>query len=348
MQGEFYQDLCNPAAPRDERYERLLADSPLAPLVTRLWGDDEIWFMYEQVFLKEGGENRRTPWHQDAPYLSVEGEHLAVAWISLDPVAKEDSLEFVRGSHRATLYNTSAFDPDDETAPIYDGLPRLPDIERDRSQWDIVSWGTQPGDVLVFHPPRRPAPHPHVALLRPRRHLRRPARQRRGADGGRPARRAGAGRAVPPSCVPEVGSAPGAGLTNHPHDMRMTMSTTDDIVAIQQLLARYNTAADSGDGAGFAATFTEDGEAVNGARTAKGREALAAIGNSVATNVPGIRHWVNNHVIDVDGDHASATVYVTAIQVGADRKVLTTGRYADELQRTAEGWRFARRTFTAD
>jgi uncharacterized protein (TIGR02246 family) len=128
----------------------------------------------------------------------------------------------------------------------------------------------------------------------------------------------------------------------------MTMSTTDDIVAIQQLLARYNTAADSGDGAGFAATFTEDGEAVNGARTAKGCEALAAIGNSVATNVPGIRHWVNNHVIDVDGDHASATVYVTAIQVGADRKVLTTGRYADELQRTAEGWRFARRTFTAD
>jgi ectoine hydroxylase-related dioxygenase (phytanoyl-CoA dioxygenase family) len=152
MQGEFYQDLCNPEAPRDERYDRLLADSALAPLVTRLWGDDEIWFMYEQVFLKEGGENRRTPWHQDAPYLSVEGEHLAVAWISLDPVAKEDSLEFVRGSHRATLYNTSAFDPDDETAPIYDGLPRLPDIERHRSQWDIVSWKIRPGDVLVFHP----------------------------------------------------------------------------------------------------------------------------------------------------------------------------------------------------
>ena len=149
--------------------------------------------MYEQVFLKEGGENRRTPWHQDAPYLSVEGDHLAVVWISFDPVTKADSLEFVRGSHRATLYNTSAFDPTDETAPIYEGLPRLPDIEADRSRFDIISWAVEPGDVLVFHPgdaPRRrahpsgwPPAHVDAALLRPRRRLRRAAGQRRRPDG---------------------------------------------------------------------------------------------------------------------------------------------------------------------
>ena len=124
----------------------------MAELITGLWDDPAIWFMYEQVFLKEGGENRRTPWHQDAPYLSVEGDHLAVVWISFDHVTKADSLEFVRGSHRATLFNTSAFDPNDETVPIYEGLPRLPDIEADRSRFDIVSWAVEPGDVLVFHP----------------------------------------------------------------------------------------------------------------------------------------------------------------------------------------------------
>jgi hypothetical protein len=152
IEGAFYQDLCNPAAPWDEHYQALLQGSAVAELVTGLWDDPAIWFMYEQVFLKEGGENRRTPWHQDAPYLSVEGDHLAVVWISFDPVSKADSLEFVRGSHRATLFNTSAFDPNDETVPIYDGLPRLPDIEADRSRFDIISWAVEPGDALVFHP----------------------------------------------------------------------------------------------------------------------------------------------------------------------------------------------------
>ena len=152
IDGAFYQDLCNPAAPRETTYERLLRETPIADLVAGLWSDREIWFMYEQVFLKEGGENRRTPWHQDAPYLSVEGDHLAVVWITFDAVPRADSLEFVRGSHRGTLFNTSAFDPADETTPIHDGLPRLPDIEADRDAFDIVSWAIEPGDVLVFHP----------------------------------------------------------------------------------------------------------------------------------------------------------------------------------------------------
>jgi uncharacterized protein (TIGR02246 family) len=126
------------------------------------------------------------------------------------------------------------------------------------------------------------------------------------------------------------------------------MSLTDDIVAIQQLLARLNTAVDSGNGPGYAAAFTADGEAVNGERTTKGRDALAALAASVAAAVPGLRHWVNNHVIDVDGDRATATVYVTAIVGGAEAKVLTTGRYAEQLVRTADGWRYSRREFTPD
>ena len=152
IDGAFYQDLCNPDAPRDEHYLAMLHGTPIGGLVSALWDDPELWFMYEQVFLKEGGENRRTPWHQDAPYLCVEGDHLAVVWIAFEHVPKADSLEFVRGSHRQTLYNTSAFDAGDETIPLYDGLPRLPDIEADRDAFDIISWDIAPGDVLVFHP----------------------------------------------------------------------------------------------------------------------------------------------------------------------------------------------------
>ncbi len=147
----FYQDLANPDAVA--AYRPMLERSPLPELAARLWNSDDVWFFYEQVFLKEGGESRRTPWHQDASYLPINGDDLAVIWISFEPVPKENALEFVRGSHRGTLYNGSRFDTDDDTAPIYpDGtLPRLPEIEAARDKWDIVSWAVEPRDVLVFH-----------------------------------------------------------------------------------------------------------------------------------------------------------------------------------------------------
>ena len=150
--GTFYQDLANPAAL--SAYRPLLQQPELAAAIAALWGHGPVWFMYEQVFMKSGGTTRRTPWHQDSPYLPVGGDDLAVMWISFDPVPEEQALEFVVGSHRGTLYDGSSFDPDDDTAPLYGTgeLPRLPDIEADRSRWPIVSWGTDPGDVLVFHP----------------------------------------------------------------------------------------------------------------------------------------------------------------------------------------------------
>ena len=148
----FYQDLYNPDCLTG--YRAMLQASPIPAIVADLWGASDVWFMYEQVFLKEGGEARRTPWHQDSSYLAIAGEHLAVAWITFDAVAKAESLEFVRGSHRGQLYNGSRFELGDDTAPLHPkaSLPRLPDIEADRSAWDLVSWAVEPGDLIVFHP----------------------------------------------------------------------------------------------------------------------------------------------------------------------------------------------------
>ena len=148
----FLNDLYNPRCL--EGYKDMLLASPLPALIAGVWGAPDVWFMYEQVFLKEGGETRRTPWHQDSSYLAVAGRHLAVAWISFDPTTRADSLEFVRGSHRGQLYNGSRFELGDDTAPTNpkSALPRLPDIEANRAAWDIVSFATAPGDVVLFHP----------------------------------------------------------------------------------------------------------------------------------------------------------------------------------------------------
>jgi ectoine hydroxylase-related dioxygenase (phytanoyl-CoA dioxygenase family) len=150
--GRFYQDLANRKA--QPVYRDLVHATPAADACAALWGAPDVWFMYEQVFLKEGGDTRRTPWHQDASYLPVDGEQIAVVWICFDAIAAEHSLEFVRGSHRGPMYDGSAFDPKDDTAPIYgDGsLPRLPNIEANRAAWEIVSFAVEPGDAVVFHP----------------------------------------------------------------------------------------------------------------------------------------------------------------------------------------------------
>ncbi|HWA60660.1 MAG TPA: phytanoyl-CoA dioxygenase family protein [Caulobacteraceae bacterium] len=151
-EGLFYQDLYNPGC--QAAYAEPLRASGVADIVAAIWGTRDVWFMYEQVFLKEGGETRRTPWHQDSSYLAVGGEDLLVMWISFDPVPAADALEFVKGSHRGVLYNGSSFDVDDDTAPLHatDAVPRLPDIEARRGDYDIVSWPTEPGDVILFHP----------------------------------------------------------------------------------------------------------------------------------------------------------------------------------------------------
>jgi Phytanoyl-CoA dioxygenase (PhyH) len=131
----------------------LVREIGLDTMMAALWGVDRLWYLGEQLFLKEGGTSRRTPWHQDTSYLRMMGSQLVACWISLDPLRKEHCLEFVRGSHKGTLYNGSAFAAADDTAPLYkqSKLPRLPDIQADRGAFDIIAWDVDPGDIIVFH-----------------------------------------------------------------------------------------------------------------------------------------------------------------------------------------------------
>jgi ectoine hydroxylase-related dioxygenase (phytanoyl-CoA dioxygenase family) len=147
----FYADSVNSRVMQG--YRDMLETSPIPAACARLWGTEPVWFIYEQVFLKEGGDVRRTPWHQDGSYIPMDGEDTAVAWITFEPLTKAESLEFVPGSHLGPMYNTSKFDPKDDTIPHDESLPfpRLPPIEAEREKWPTISWAVEPGDVVFFH-----------------------------------------------------------------------------------------------------------------------------------------------------------------------------------------------------
>jgi hypothetical protein len=140
-------------------FQRLLYDSAIADMMSVLLGSERVWLLFDHVFVKDGGETRaatrRTPWHQDLPYWPVAGRQLASMWISIDPLPKAECLEYVRGSHDQITYD--GFDPsrvnESPTLPYYGAeYPRLPDIDADRDNWDIVSWDITPGDVILAHP----------------------------------------------------------------------------------------------------------------------------------------------------------------------------------------------------
>ena len=154
---QSHNDNANPLA--RARLEALVSSLPFGRLFADLWGSRHVWYFAEEVFLKSGGRGSRTPWHQDTSYLPWSGMHLANAWISFEAVPKRNALEIVRGSHRGTRYDGTTFrDPNYPTEPLHggDALPRLPDIETERrldpEAYDILSWATEPGDVVAVHP----------------------------------------------------------------------------------------------------------------------------------------------------------------------------------------------------
>jgi ectoine hydroxylase-related dioxygenase (phytanoyl-CoA dioxygenase family) len=151
--GEFVETIRNfDVAPE---IRRLIYDSPIADMIGKLIGSENIWLYSDEFFVKEGGTCERTPWHQDLPYWPLAGDQIASMWISLDPLPREDCLEYVAGSHRGPMFD--GFDPqrvtEDPTLPHYgEGLPPLPDIEADRASFNIVAWDISPGDVILAHP----------------------------------------------------------------------------------------------------------------------------------------------------------------------------------------------------
>jgi uncharacterized protein (TIGR02246 family) len=133
-----------------------------------------------------------------------------------------------------------------------------------------------------------------------------------------------------------------------------TVAWLIDRARIRELTARYNRCFDDGDPEGFAATFTEDGVMeVVGGPTTTGRAQLAEM---VRGTPYGIVHVTVDAIVEVDGDRAVQDVTLLVVArppEGLPRperrsRLQRTGRYRDELVRTAEGWRFVRRTATLD
>jgi len=148
--GYFVTDFC--MSQRISEFRSFALESPAAEIAAKLMRSSKCNFFYDGLWAKGAGTQKRTRWHQDQPYYPVNGRQICIIWMPVDPVAADSSLECIRGSHSWNRW----FQPElSRDAAFLFGrgersFERMPDIERNREGYDIVSWNMAPGDCVVF------------------------------------------------------------------------------------------------------------------------------------------------------------------------------------------------------
>ncbi|MBL8683981.1 MAG: ester cyclase [Myxococcales bacterium] len=121
--------------------------------------------------------------------------------------------------------------------------------------------------------------------------------------------------------------------------------TNDDRAEIQDLLARYYTYVDTHDVERWVALWAADGQYDSGHVQARGTAELTAF---LAGHVVHTRHLVTNVTVDVDGDRAIATNYMTVLPTAGKPDVIATAYCRSELRREAGRFRLVSHVYRPD
>lgn len=139
----------------NEGFRDICLNSHLPSIAQAFFSSKKVNLLYDQLFVKEANMRQRTRWHNDQPYWPIRGWQVLSIWIALDKTTVENGrVEFVRGSHKWDRWFQPEVFGKTKAITQYERNPDfedIPDIEADRSSYDIVSWDLEPGDVYVFH-----------------------------------------------------------------------------------------------------------------------------------------------------------------------------------------------------
>ncbi len=127
------------------------------------------------------------------------------------------------------------------------------------------------------------------------------------------------------------------------------VSALQDRFDITDVLCKYSSCVDSFDYAGVRSVLADDIHAQYGnADPVTSGDALAAWIEEATQTVIWQHHLLSVYSVEIDGDEAKTLSYLTSYQVfqeAPDHSVILVARYHDELRRTADGWKIAKRVF---
>jgi hypothetical protein len=122
-----------------EPFARFLFGSPVGDVAARCMGSRTARLYEDLLLLRPAGGEGSTDWHRDSPHWPVVGSHLSSIWFTFVPIGGDTgAFQFVDGSH--TDLNELI-----DTSHVMVGEAAV----QGRT---VLSFETDPGDVIVFHP----------------------------------------------------------------------------------------------------------------------------------------------------------------------------------------------------
>ena len=109
---------------RDNPVVRAYVTTPrFAEMARRLAGVSGVRLWHDQALLKQPGDSRPTPWHQDLPYWPMNEAGALSMWMALDDVDERNgAMSFIPGSQRVgALPGINLVDPQDIFAAVPKG-----------------------------------------------------------------------------------------------------------------------------------------------------------------------------------------------------------------------------------
>ena len=151
--GRFFGDMF--MWQRDPDFRAAFFETKCAAAAGIAMDATRVHLFYDQIFAKEPGTPRQTPWHQDFSYWPATGDQFCTVYVALDAIdAETGAVEYVAGSHLwGEDFRPAPFRAGGEDAQRYTDSARAPgpDIERLRATLDIRRFALQPGDATLFH-----------------------------------------------------------------------------------------------------------------------------------------------------------------------------------------------------
>jgi ectoine hydroxylase-related dioxygenase (phytanoyl-CoA dioxygenase family) len=140
----------------DDAFKAWATRGPIVDVAAAVISDPEVIFFFDQIFAKEAGSTKATPWHQDFPFVPMTGDQMLRIWVPMDTVSADGgAIHYLRGSHRwDTIYHPLGFKDIPEITDAYTDSPYAdwPDFEADYDSYDWLVAEAEPGDLLLHHP----------------------------------------------------------------------------------------------------------------------------------------------------------------------------------------------------
>lgn len=114
----------------------------------------------------------------------------------------------------------------------------------------------------------------------------------------------------------------------------------EDIEEIRQLRMRYHVNTNDGHFDRMWELFTEDAYVDFGyISRARGREAINDLFLRIPRNLPLVKQFIHNHLVEVNGDEATGISYLDARYAQEGDSVMVAARFDEIYVRTPNGWR---------